>query len=181
MDMRPRRSYLLALLPLAVACGSTNDEIAVVERRFPVAVPSDLIVPLPASAMSAALAQCSRDTPSRATNAWAVSPQDLRGLDTLLPPRIERELERRYPAGSPMEALVRDVNKTYGVQAIGVELWGRRLVYLNGFLSSMIRDDADSTAWHRAPVVVCDGGEGFFGALYDPRRGVLSSLDFNGR
>ena len=67
----------------------------------------------------------------------------------------------------------------YCVQCVGIVRAGRRLVYLNGFQRHpTIGSDVDG--WRTVPVIVCDGGQGFFGAEYDPETRRITRLVFNG-
>jgi len=62
-----------------------------------------------------------------------------------------------------------------------IEIEGRRYVYINAFREHPIylrRQDQD--LWRSKPVLVCDGGEGFWGVLYDPEARKFSQLSFNG-
>ena len=69
----------------------------------------------------------------------------------------------------------------YCVQCVGVIRAGRRLVYLNGFQRHpAIGIGSDGDGWRAVPVIVCDGGQGFFGAEYDPQTRRIMRLVFNG-
>jgi hypothetical protein len=69
-------------------------------------------------------------------------------------------------------------------QYLGIVIGGRRLIYVNVFprwlverpeLVRIVPQD-----WRRVFVSVCDGGDGFSGALYDPETSRFSSPHFNG-
>lgn len=63
------------------------------------------------------------------------------------------------------------------MQVVGMELPdGRRRLYLNAF-PSFARSCADRP---ETPCVVCDGGDDFWGVLYDPQRRAFDTLSFNG-
>ncbi|MEM1178259.1 MAG: hypothetical protein AAGM22_07950 [Acidobacteriota bacterium] len=66
---------------------------------------------------------------------------------------------------------VEDPN-SYGRQYLGLVIDGRRMVYIIGIFGSSkpfnaLRD-------------YCDGGDGLFGVLYDPKTERFSDLAFNG-
>jgi hypothetical protein len=80
----------------------------------------------------------------------------------------------------------------YYRQYVGIIVHGRRLIYINGFHSMFLGmqarvDSATRNAkqarqwnWRRVPVFVCDGGYGFFGAVYDPALDRVEDFGFNG-
>ncbi len=61
-------------------------------------------------------------------------------------------------------------------QYVGIEAKGKRLIYINAFrLPSDSNLDPARTA-----IRVCDGGAGFWGAVYDPQVGKFSDVEVNG-
>ena len=66
----------------------------------------------------------------------------------------------------------------YGFQLIGVSINGKSYIYINAFLKGDINL---LPTWKTEPVIMCDGGEGFWGALFDPETKEFSQLSFNGR
>lgn len=115
--------------------------------------------------------QCSRTVPADAQGRWAV------------PPAVIARLERDLPKLASMHARhcciegasVADP-RAFHRQYAGVVVDGTPLVYINAF-----RHVPDGIPWREQPVLVCDGGASFWGALYDPRTGEFSQLAFNGR
>lgn len=71
--------------------------------------------------------------------------------------------------------------ENYGFQYIGVEINNRKYIYLNAFI---IDGDDDFTNWYKnwkvAPIVMCDGGDGFWGVLFDLETQNFSQLSING-
>jgi hypothetical protein len=61
------------------------------------------------------------------------------------------------------------------VQYVGILQNGHRYIYINGF-----RTDDPPANWRDTPVVACDGGSYFWGALYDPAAGRFSDFAVNG-
>jgi hypothetical protein len=131
---------------------------------------------LPPSQAKAALKQCSRPTPEHVDGTWVIPPdvamqleQDLGKLTGLKPTSC-----------CILEASVRDPD-TYYRQYVGITIQGRKYIYINAFRASIadvrrsLRDPSK-----QKPVIACDGGEGFWGALYDPETRQFSELAFNG-
>ena len=63
-----------------------------------------------------------------------------------------------------------------GRQYVGIENGSRRLIYINAF---KLPDTAGLNPAREA-VRVCDGGEGFWGAIYDPAGNSFSHIERNG-
>lgn len=66
----------------------------------------------------------------------------------------------------------------YFRQYVGVVVLGRKLIYLNALGFSDAEAGRDS--WKTRFVNICDGGDYFWGAIYDPATGTFSELHKNG-
>lgn len=115
------------------------------------------------------LHQCSRETPS-ADGTWPVSPGVISRLENDLP---RLAALRKADRPSPWNPL------TYDRQYAGITIHGRKYVYINAFIPfpAVRAVNHDRTT---VPVMACDGGDGFWGALYDPQSREFSQLAFNG-
>ena len=132
-------------------------------------LPENAVVLSPSHAREA-LHQCSRSSPENVDGTWIISPADIAKLENSL---------------SKLSALVsrdccivgRSVScpTSYFRQYAGITISGKKYIYINAFelgaLASRSRNQ---------PLLVCDGGESFWGALYDPESGEFSQLAFNG-
>lgn len=107
---------------------------------------------------------CSRDSPARhpgeVTGYWAPSRQQIDQLEA-----AQAKLQPTIAAPAQFDR-----------QYVGIESGGRRLIYVNAF---RLPDHSDLDPGKNA-VRVCDGGAGFWGALYDPRSGEFSQIEING-
>jgi len=152
----------LALAALAAACTPAN-------TRPGAMVPTALktgqswVVTRPVVAAQV-LDTCSRDSPGREAGAvtgyWAPSRKDVEQLEAALP-----ALEAQVPNAA-------DFDRQY----VGIEMRGRKLVYLNAF---HLPDEAEIDPAREA-IRVCDGGAQFWGAVFDPASGSFSDVQFNG-
>lgn len=116
----------------------------------------------------ALLHQCSRGTPQNVKGFWRPQVSQIAGLEQLLPGLLEKDLSgQRHP---PIQ--------DYARQYAGLIVKERKIIYVNGFHSG--KEDRESQRWRTKPVVVCDGGNGFFGVEYDPQTKTFQSLAFNG-
>ncbi len=125
----------------------------------------------------ALLRQCSRRVPVVGAGAWSPDAATIAHLERALFPVLQRALDRRVPPGEKLFA------EDYYRQYAGVIVGGRRVVYVNGFhrehLALAAWTPARAPDWRRIAVNVCDGGAGYFGAVYDPAAQRVESLDFN--
>lgn len=107
---------------------------------------------------------CSRDSPARhpggVSGYWAPSRQQI------------EQLEAQQDQLKPSIAAPRDFDRQY----VGIEAGGRRLIYINAFHLP----DSSELDPGRTAVQVCDGGAGFWGAVYDPEHGSFSDIAVNG-
>ncbi|WP_051748484.1 hypothetical protein [Nevskia soli] len=113
--------------------------------------------------------QCSRPNPPHYESTWQPAPADILQLEQDLP-----LLNAQSPAAAA--AHVGDALGYYR-QYFGIVVHGRRMIYVNAFVEGMYR----STDWKQFAIVVCDGGPGAWGALYDPANRLFSGFAFNGR
>jgi hypothetical protein len=107
---------------------------------------------------------CSRDSPAKHADGiggyWAPSRAQI------------DELESRLPQLQPAIAEPAQSGRQY----VGFVSAGRQLIYINAFTLP----DHQKINPAREAVRVCDGGAGFWGAVYDPRSGTFSDIARNG-
>lgn len=117
------------------------------------------------------LKQCSRGTIGNAQGEWTPAAAQIAELEARLPQALA-QVKPQHHAG-------------YGRQYGGLIVDGHKIIYVNAFPADELEDmDKDRSHWiykvtHQA-VTVCDGGEDFFGAIYDPATKTFSSFQFNG-
>ncbi len=117
--------------------------------------PSGLTVVLPASAGKTAIGV-------PAYKFWTPAPADIQ--------RLEANLKTQEPSVMG-----------YDRQYLGIIQGGRRLIYVNGFSSSLVSDFGGPHGyWRHQIVFVNDGGNDFFNTTYDPKTRRFSGLQFNG-
>jgi hypothetical protein len=136
---------------------------------------------LPVSALSATMKQCSRATP-HATGAWMPSTAQLLELESQLPQLATLATQQGIsPSIGDRTASFR--------QYLGVIVDGHRFIYVNAALSTEKPAKAAHLASQGAgtpfraepkPIIVCDGGNYFWGVLYDPETKKFSQLETNG-
>lgn len=131
--------------------------------------------------------QCSRAVPGKPEGTWDPSPAQINRLEMSLTNFIDIFFRRHFIDRAGARALVPE---NYYRQYGGVTLGGRRFIYVNGFHRSHIELQQDLKKdmpdwpivnWQSDPVMVCDGGPSYFGALFNPDANLLVDVEFNGR
>lgn len=112
--------------------------------------------------------QCSRDAPEKVAGGWTPAPAVIAGMEARI--REIEKLTSRLCCGKGRS--VKDIS-AYRLQYAGIVVAGRRLIYINAFRYA-------TRGWKTRPVIACDGGDSFWGALYDPKRRRFFALAFNG-
>jgi hypothetical protein len=67
----------------------------------------------------------------------------------------------------------------YFRQYVGITIRGKKYVYINAFRRFSGESDGNSERWKYEAVVGCDGGNYFWGALYNPETREFSELFTN--
>ena len=156
------------LITLALA-GCSND------RRAAIAIDPARGVVLSSPPGDSLLNQCSRSVPTGLRPSWRP--------DSSTIAQLERELGAvllaRLRAGADAEE-DRTPND-YARQYAGFYRNNRRVVYVSGLSwESVARDSLLASRWQTSAVSVCDGGKGYFGALYDVESHQFTDFQFNG-
>jgi hypothetical protein len=129
-------------------------------------LPSSGIFILPVSAGQSLLRQCSRSSPSKVSQFWSPSLEQIQRLERALPTYLR--VEGRTPVIADTVA--------YHRQYVGIVVNGKRLIYGN-FYPISVSDFFDEKS---TPVVVCDGGASFWGIVFEPESSEFLDLQVNG-
>jgi hypothetical protein len=147
-----RALIIIAIALLCTACGVANPEL-----------PPRVAI-LRASQSAESLKQCSRSSPSNVSGGWDISPDLAAQIEADLP-KLATEMHGLDP-------------QVFYRQYVGILQSGQRRVYINAFAPSTLETHDDS--WESKPTGACDGGDQFWGAVYDPATRQFSELAFNG-
>lgn len=123
---------------------------------------------LPANQAANVLKQCSRKTIKDADSFWTPTTEEIASLEHLLPNFLANS-----GVDKPSAAL-----SSYCRQYVGVTTHGRRLIYGNFFKKSFV--EGHGYDWHNNPVNVCDGGDNFWGIVFDPKAKKFDPPQYNG-
>jgi hypothetical protein len=114
--------------------------------------------------------QCSRSGPPSFEGTWTPEPVIIARLEQ----RIASIRKLRAAGCCTRGARITSLDGYY-LQYVGVIANGRRLIYVNAFTAN-----DPSPGWRSEPMMVCDGGTGSWGVMYDPEAGVFFDLAVNG-
>jgi len=138
------------------------------------------------------LGMCSRDTPQGVQGAWDPMPEQITALERALPQALADHIATHPRTRQALNNLVTAYADHdfvgYDRQYSGLLIGGRRLIYVNAFpheerdfdgsdMMDMWRQGPD---WRHHAMTVCDGGQKWFGVLYDPQTGRFEDFQFSG-
>lgn len=132
-------------------------------------VPSHYVLLAPEEA-TFITAQCSRSVPE-VEGHWSPDEQHIQELERALP-----HLAKVEASGCCLIGVHIQHPERYFRQYAGVIIGGRHMIYVNAFPP---RTDEDPS-WEHEAVVVCDGGDGYWGVLWDPDTKKFEDLAVNG-
>ncbi len=120
--------------------------------------------------------QCSRAGPEKVEGVWVPSKSDIEALEKHL--NLLKQLES---TACCMRGKIEGRLSQYQLQYAGIILGGRKLIYINASPADFDKKMSRVTGERRSgPVLVCDGGKNFWGAIYDPETQSFRDLAFNG-
>lgn len=122
------------------------------------------------------LNQCSRDIPQNVEKYFDLVDQDIVSLENNYKKILSIKASECCLQGWKIPKL-----DDYGFQYIGIIINNHKYIYINAF---MIEGEDDFTSWYKdwkiRPIVICDGGDGFWGALFDIEKKSFLQLSVNG-
>ena len=114
--------------------------------------------------------QCSREAPTDFEATWIPTEEHITELEARLSAVEIIQSTACCCPGRSVEGI-----QSYYRQYVGIVIEGRELIYINAF-----RQGTETNDWGWEPVVYCDGGDLFWGVLYDPETKEFFGLAFNG-
>ena len=121
------------------------------------------------------LNQCSRSTPKNISDSWAVSDSEISQIHEHF-----NKLKSLKSSGCCIEGLKLNSLDAYAFQYLGVTIKKRRYIYVNAFFVDPEYFEEWYKEWEIKPMVFCDGGESFWGVLFDLERSKFEQLNING-
>lgn len=131
-------------------------------------IPSDIGISL--------LMQCSRSTPNKVDSCFDLTTNDLWKLEN----NFKKVLKIKAADCCLLGGVIKDL-KNYAFQYTGLIVNNKKYIYINAF---KLYTPEDLTTiyknWKSSPIIVCDGGESYWGVLYDLEAGQFTQLSMNG-
>src|SRR5262249_847349 len=107
--------------------------------------------------------QCSRPGPENVSDFWMPAVADVLAAEKELPSLLR---------DSGHKIKLENTNRQY----VGIIAHGKKLIYVNGFSV----DPSMPHGWRASATIVCDGGDAFLGAEFNPVTKAFTHLEFNG-
>ena len=122
------------------------------------------------------LKQCSRETPKNISSYWTPTQNDIERLEA----QFMKVKDIKANACCLINGTIRTLDN-FGFQYIGVTIKKKKYIYLNAF---HVDNDADFSTfyknWKTDPIIMCDGGDYYWGVLFDLDKLKFSDLAING-
>jgi hypothetical protein len=119
--------------------------------------------------------QCSRSFPDSVNGFWNLTSNEILRLETKF--KLVKSITAKDCCliGGKVTSV-----KTFGFQYFGVFVNGQPFIYINAFTLTDV-EDLKARGFDPAlyPVLVCDGGDYYWGVLFDLERNEFSHLAFN--
>ena len=123
--------------------------------------------------------QCSRTSYPKVKNYWNPTPNDIEQLENNFKKLYMDTLKTYYRFGKNIDSLQHS-----GFQYVGIIIDRKKYIYINAFPLSLMKFYKEhkelNKDFYKSPVVMCDGGPRFWGALFDIETQQFSDLSFNG-
>lgn len=120
--------------------------------------------------------QCSRAVPKNMRKFWVVSDNDIQKLHKYLNNVTELRAELCCQTNGIIENL-----DNYAFQYIGVTIKRKKYIYINAFHKMELKNEKIKSFWKEKPVNACDGGNHFWGVIFNLETLKFEQLAINGR
>lgn len=123
------------------------------------------------------LRQCSRAIPAHITAYWTLSLTDKINLEASF-----YKIESLTANECCILGFKLKTYKGFAFQYVGVIIKKRKYVYINAFPESELEEYLKMSIVvdiSKSPMIICDGGSNYWGALYDIKTKTFSHLSFN--
>jgi hypothetical protein len=120
------------------------------------------------------LRQCSRSTPQKISSFWVPSEKEIMMIDAQFLRVMDIKSKGCCLPGRKIQKL-----DDFAFQYIGVTIHGKKYVYVNSFYKDK-ENESLYTNWKTEPIVMCDGGDHYWGVLFDLNRLRFRNLSING-
>lgn len=119
--------------------------------------------------------QCSRSIPKKIKKFWVVEETQI----NLLHKNFNKIKEVRAKLCCWTNGIIENIEE-YGYQYVGITIKKKKYIYINAFHTSMFDFDNIGNKWKTKPIIVCDGGDYFWGILFNLETQEFEQLAING-
>jgi hypothetical protein len=117
---------------------------------------------------------CSRTCPDSITGIWIITPKEILILEKYFKKILTLETELCCGINNI------DSLNSYAFQYLGVWRNSKKLIFINAFSKSILKYFPKSKKLNKYPMLWCDGGNDFWGALFDVEAKEFIFLAING-
>ncbi len=119
--------------------------------------------------------QCSRFSVEKSESFFNVSENEITDLEINFKKLYKLKSTNCCSKGCKISNL-----KYYGYQFVGVIVNGEKYIYINAFDIESSRIFLNSNDWKTKPLIICDGGQSYWGVLYNIKKKKFKNLSMNG-
>jgi hypothetical protein len=120
--------------------------------------------------------QCSRSTPEDIDEFYNITNEEIEILEQNF-----KKIKKVKSTNCCWEGVYISNLKRYGYQYIGVIIDKKKYIYINAFLIESKNDfETYYKNWETEPINICDGGNSYWGILFDLKRLKFIQLSVNG-
>jgi hypothetical protein len=122
------------------------------------------------------LRQCSRSVPSEVDGYFEIAKGEIEKLES----NFKDILKVKATGCCLLGGKISNLN-SYCYQYLGLLINNKRYIYINAFQFDS-KDDLNTffKEWESNPIIACDGGESYWGVLYEIDSGKFTQLSING-
>ena len=122
------------------------------------------------------LRQCSRAVPGKVDSYFDLTISDIQGLEN----NFKKVLELKASDCCLLGEVIKNI-KDYCFQYVGLVINDKKYIYINAFQIESVHDlNTFYKDWETSPIIACDGGDSFWGVLFDLETGLFTQLSING-
>jgi hypothetical protein len=154
------RAVRLSILIIALIAGSACSALSPGNSSLQTRPIREKSILLPAEKAKELTSQCSRKGPERFSGTWNPTARELT--------KMEANFEKIIGLKSNPES--------YFMQYVGLLIDGKKVIYINAFRNNSYT----AKNWKTTPIIVCDGGDSFWGIVYDLQKEEFFDLAVNG-
>jgi len=122
------------------------------------------------------LKQCSRAAPGEVDSFFTLTSNDVQKLEN----NFKKILNIRAKDCCLLNGMIKNI-ENYCFQYVGFVINNKKYIYVNALkmeseedLKTIYKD------WKTSPIIICDGGDSFWGIIYDLETGLFTQLSING-